>query len=99
MLVRIKYLALHTWVKHLHAVSLQCLQQDFVGHLESVVQIDQVLVCLRELFLWHILERAVEIVYAFKKVLGEPLESEVLSCLYLALRLFLQVAILCDLSL
>lgn len=92
MFVGVELLALDGWVESLHAVPLECLHEDGLGHCETVVQVVEVLVASLELFGGDVGKSAVEVVNAVHEVLSETLDGEVLCCLHLALGLILKVA-------
>lgn len=97
--VGVELVALSAGVKSLQTVLLECVHKDRLGHLETRVEVQEVLVAAVELLLGHDREGTVEIVDAVEQVSGEALESKVLGCANLALGLLLQVAVLCDLAL
>lgn len=92
MLVRVELLAVDGGVEPLHAVLLECLHEDGLGHLKAIVQVDEVLVARLQLLGGNVGKGAVKVVDAVHEVLGETLDGEVLRSLHLALRLVLQVA-------
>lgn len=95
MLVWVELVAVLTWVESLQAVLLQCVDEDGLSHLETVVEVLQLLVLSRKHLLRYSGESAVEVVDAVNQVLCESLKTKVSCCLDFTLRLFLQVAILC----
>lgn len=90
--IGIKLLARFAWVEALEAVLLQCVDQDAVCHLNTIVQRNQVGVIALELLWCHSAERAIQVVYRLYKVPGEALDGEVFSSLGLTLCAFLEVA-------
>lgn len=92
MLVGIEFLALDAGVESLHAVPLEGLHEDGLGHHQTVVEVVQILVASLELLSRDIGKGAVEVVDAVHEVFGEALNGEVLGSLHLALGLVLKVA-------
>lgn len=95
VLVGVELLALG--VDALDAVLLEGGHEDVVGHLETLVQVNEVLEVARllggvDLLLGHHGERAVQVVDAVDEVLCELLEGEVAGLLDLALCAVLEVA-------
>jgi hypothetical protein len=90
--IRIKLLALNTRVEAFKSVLLQSVDQDGVGHLDAVVQGNQVCVVALELFGGDGAQRAVEVVDGLDEVPGEALDGEVFCGLGFALCAFLEVA-------
>lgn len=90
--VGVKLLHLLAWVEALEAVLLQCVEEDGVGHLNAVVQRNQVGVIRLELLGGHGAEGAVQVVDGLDEVAGEALDGEVLCRLGFALGAFLEVA-------
>lgn len=78
---------------------LQCVDQDLIRHLQTRVQVDQIGVRIGKFLFGHVLQGTIEVVDAVEEVFGEALESKVFSGLDFALRLFLEVAVFCDLAL
>ena len=91
MLVGVELLALDGRVESLHAVPLEGLHEHGLGHLETVVEVVEVLVAGLELLSGNIGERAVEVVDAVHQVFGEALDGKVLCGLHFALGLVLEV--------
>ena len=92
VLVGVELLALDARVESLHAVLLEGLHEDGLGHLKAIVQVDEVLVARLQLLGGNVGKGAVKVVDAVHEVLGETLDGEVLRSLHLSLRLVLQVA-------
>lgn len=68
---------------------LECVHKDVLGHLETLVQVGEILEVLwavlgGELLLGDHAQGAVEVVDAVNKVLGEFLDGKVTGCLDLA---------------
>lgn len=79
-------------VESLQTVLLQRVDEDGVGHLDAVVQGNEVGVIPLELLFWHGAKGAVEVVDGFYEVAGEALDGEVFSGLDFALGALLEVA-------
>ena len=84
-------------VDALETVLLEGLEEDVLGHLETLVQVDQVIEVLGlllglELLLGNDAQGAVEVVDALNEVLGELLDGEVLGLLDVAGGALLEVA-------
>jgi len=79
-------------VESLQAVLLQRVDEDGVGHLDAVVQGNEVGVIALELLFWHGAKGAVKVVDGFYEVAGEALDGEVFSGLDFALGALLEVA-------
>ena len=99
VLVRVELLA--GGVETLQAVLLEGVHEDVLGHLEALVQLNDVLeliVLLGRLkpLLGDHGESAVEVVDALDQVLGEALDGELAGVLDLALGPVLEVAEVCD---
>lgn len=100
MEVGIELLALDAGVEALEPVLGQRLHQDGLGHLEAVVEVQQILVdAFITLFRLgieyrrgHGLQGAVEVVDGLDQVLGEALDGKVFGRLYIPLRPILQIA-------
>lgn len=90
--IRIELFALGRGVEALEAVFLQRGDEDAVGHLDAVVQRDQVLVVGLELLGGDGAEGAVEVVDGLDKVAGEALDGEVLCALDFSFCAFLEIA-------
>jgi len=80
-------------------VLLECVHEDGLGHLETRVKVQKVLVAAVKLLLGHDRKGTVEVVNAVEQVSGEALEGKVLGCADLALGLLLQVAVFGNLTL
>ena len=91
MLVGVELLALDGGIESLHAVPLEGLHEDGLGHCEAVVEVVEILVAGLELVGGDVGERAVEIVDAVHEVFGEALDGKVLCGLHFALGLVLEV--------
>jgi hypothetical protein len=91
--IRIELLACDAGVEALETVLLEGIHEDVVGHLEAIVQCDEVGVIGGELFAGHSGEGAVEIVDAFDEIAGEALEGEVFGGLDFALGSLLEIAV------
>lgn len=78
----------------LQPVFLEGIQQDLLGHLQSVVKVDQILIVRRvgARTLGNRFQRTVEVVDRLDQVLGKLLDRKVLGRLLLALGAVLQVA-------
>jgi hypothetical protein len=92
VLVGVELLALDGGVESLHAVLLERLHENGLGHHQTIVEVVKILVAGLQLLSGHVGEGAVEVVNAVHKVFGEALDGEVLGSLHLALGLVLQVA-------
>lgn len=99
MHVGIELVALSAGVESLEAVLLECVHEDGLGHLETRVKVQKVLVAAVKLLLGHDRKGTVKVVNAVEQVSGEALEGKVLGCADLALGLLLQVAVFGDLTL
>lgn len=82
----------------LQAVLFQCKQKDRLGHFQSVVEIDKVLVLVNVSpgFLGDRLQRSINVVDRFDKILCEILYGKVSCHLLLALRPVLEVPVIRD---
>lgn len=89
--IGIELLKLDRGIEALEAVLLQRAHQDGLGHLDAVVQGDEVVVAGKALA-GDGRQGAVEVVDAIDQVRGELLQGEVLGCLDLALGALLEVA-------
>lgn len=96
VLVRVEFLT--GWVELLHAVLLQSCHQDVVGHLESTMKVDKILIVRSELLSRNSIESTIKVVNAIKQVFRETLQGEFTGCCHLALRLLLQVPVFCNLA-
>jgi len=81
----------------LKPVILQRLHQNVLGHLETIIKIDQILEVLilllgLELLLGHHGQCAVKVVYAVDQILGELLDRKVASSLHVTRCAILEVA-------
>lgn len=99
MQIRIELLPLLRRIEPLQAVLLEGLHQDRLGHLQSIVEVQQVpggafgvLGVGLQFLRGHGGEGAIEVVDGLDEVFGEPLDGEVLGGLDVALRAFLEVA-------
>lgn len=90
--VGIELLASFRGVESLKAVLLQCVDQDAVGHLDTLVQRGQILVIAFELLRGNGGEGAVEVIDRLNEVAGEALDGEVLGGLGLTRCALLEVA-------
>lgn len=63
---------------------LQCVDEDGVGHLDTVVECDEVCIIRLELLSGNGAKGAVEIVYRLNEIAGEALDGEVFGGLSLA---------------
>jgi hypothetical protein len=97
--VGVELVTLSAWVESLEAVLLKCVHEDSLGHLETRVKVQKVLVATVELLLGHNRKGTIEVVNAVEQVSGEALEGKVLGRANLTLGLLLQVAVLGDLTL
>jgi len=79
-------------VESLQTVLLQRVDEDGVGHLDAVVQGNEVGVIPLELLFWHSAKGAVEVVDGFYEVAGKALDGEVFSGLDFALGALLEIA-------
>lgn len=79
-------------VEALKTVLLESVDQDTVGHLDALVQGDEVLVVALELLGGNGGEGAVEVVNGFDEIAGEALDGKVLGSLCLARCALLKVA-------
>ena len=95
VLVWVELVAVLARVESLQTVLLQCVDENSLGHLETVVEVLQLLVFGREHLLRHGGESSIQIVDAVDQVLRESLEAKVSCCLNFTFCLFLQVAVLC----
>jgi hypothetical protein len=97
--VGVELVALGAGVESFEAVLLECVHEDGLGHLETRVEVQEVLVAAIKLLLGHHRESTVEVVDAVQQVSGEALKGKVFGCANLTLSLLLQVAVLGDLTL
>lgn len=79
-------------VESLQAVLLQRINEDGVGHLDAVVQGNEVGVIRLELLFWHSAKGAVKVVDGFYEITGEALNGEVFCGLDFTLGALLEVA-------
>lgn len=91
--IGIEFLARSARVEALQSVLLEGVHEDVVGHLETIVQRDEIGVLGGELLSRYGREGAVKIVHAFDEVAGKALESEVFGGLDFALCSLLKVAV------
>lgn len=95
-------LAIHllAGVEALQTVLLECAQESLLGHLETVDEVEQILVGIAalgsELLRGHGQQCAVEVVNALQQVLGEALNGKVAGTVHVALSALLQVTELGD---
>ena len=99
MHVGVELVALSAGIESLEAVLLECVHENGLGHLETLVKVRKVLVAAVKLLLGHNREGTVEVVNAVEQISGETLEGKVFGCADLTLGLLLQVAVLGDLTL
>ena len=90
--VGIELLASFGGVEALEAVLLQCVDQDTVGHLDTLMQRAQVLIVALQLLGRNGGEGAVKIINRLDEIAGETLNGEVLGGLGLARCTLLEIA-------